>query len=122
MRKTCEHCGRQIVSYPVSDKMCVGGGPAIRLVRGWCCHECNEYDENGLLPEEAATCCSGTGPLEEGLYVLKIPRMGCGPLIMEIDVEELHDDFRLTWCDGTEALYSEYKNILRHYEFRKQIP
>jgi hypothetical protein len=49
----CAHCGRQIVSYKTSGKYTVGGGHVTKLVGNtYCCHECNEYDENGLLPEE----------------------------------------------------------------------
>lgn len=49
----CSHCGRQLVNYEESDKYCVSGKNAVRLFGDqYCCSECNEYDENGLLPEE----------------------------------------------------------------------
>ena len=50
---TCSHCGRQIIRYKASDIYKVGGGKIVRLVGdNYCCHECNEYDDNGLLPGE----------------------------------------------------------------------
>ena len=58
MRVVCECCGRQIVSYNVSndDKYCANS-PAKSLGFGkYCCRECGrDLDENGLFPEEWAT-------------------------------------------------------------------
>ncbi len=53
-RIECACCGRQIVSYPVNDKYCVGGKPPKALGFGkYCCHICGkDLDENGLFPEE----------------------------------------------------------------------
>lgn len=120
--RICELCGRQIVSYPVSDNTCVGGGPVIRLVNGYCCHECNEFDENGLLPEEANSCVM-RGLIPDGLYVLRIERPKCiaGPLIFEIEAEATDDgDTMLTWADGSTALYSDVWSVLTRYDFRQQ--
>ena len=119
----CELCGRQIVSYQVSDRMCVGGEPPIRLVSGFCCHECNEFDENGLTPEEADSC-RRRGLIEDGLYILTIERPECthGPLTFEIEAEATDDgDTLMTWTDGSSALYSEFKDTLSNYSLRKQI-
>jgi hypothetical protein len=54
MKIMCECCGRQIVSYPISDPFIVGGAPPIRMgVSSFCCQECGQdLDENGLFPEE----------------------------------------------------------------------
>lgn len=53
-RIECECCGRQIVSYMVDDKWCIGGSLPKSLGFGkYCCHKCGEdLDENGLWPEE----------------------------------------------------------------------
>ena len=53
MSKKCAHCGRQIVNYKESNNYVVGGEFTIRLVGDqYCCHECNDFDNNGLLPND----------------------------------------------------------------------
>jgi hypothetical protein len=54
-RIECAHCGRQIVNYDASDSYCVGhyNNRVKTLGFGkYVCHECDKYDENGMLPEE----------------------------------------------------------------------
>ena len=50
----CACCGRQVVSYKVSDDRIVGPrSRAVAMVSGACCHQCaGDLDENGLFPEE----------------------------------------------------------------------
>jgi uncharacterized protein YlaI len=56
----CVCCGRQLVSYEVSDERRVCGKNAKHMGLGtYCCFECGkDLDENGLFPEERALAYS----------------------------------------------------------------
>lgn len=62
MKIHCTDCGRQIVSYPVSNNYSVGGGyTTLSCGHTFICQECSvDLDENGLYPEEQSDARADT--------------------------------------------------------------